>query len=249
MARTTYGPREQVGLAFAGATLDVAQHPVGVTKVGARIVQNVLNGTMTPHEAAYFKPTPEELASEVAITAASHVLARVYGVPRGSLNNSVPFAYEGLVLGGLVQTGAQFAAGEKGVILPKIGVPTDQERVQYEGLLTDPVKAERFGAALGEIAGMLANPMSNAQSKIDAYHTNLTRTSAEYAGRPLGERQEALGEVRSDFSTAVKADLLMAVPHDIGEITAKVLVGNVLRHNPTDEMAGPYFAPPQAPQA
>jgi hypothetical protein len=250
MARSTFGPREQIGNAFPGATFDVAQHPVaGVAKVGARIVRNVLDGTMTPHEAAYFKPTKGELRRQISVTAASHLLAGVKGIPRGNLKNSVPFAFEGLVLGGLAQVGALFAEGEEGVILPKIGIPTEQELRQYEGLLSNSVEAEKFGNALGQIAGLLANPMSPAQGKIDTYHANLTRVSTEYAGRPVPDRVRELDTVRADFGVEIKEDLLMVVPHDIGEVTAKTLVGNVLRNAPTDELAGYYFAPPQAPQA
>ena len=250
---SAFGPRERLGLDFASATLDVAQHPVaGVAKVGARLARYALSGTMTPAEVANLAPTADELKRQVSVTAASHRLAGVYGVPQDSLRKSVPFAYEGLVLGSIISAGAEFSKGVEGRVLtgvsvdgkkgPVIDLPTDEQRERFALLAGSSTRMYKFGTTLGTIAAELANPMSNTQESLQKYHAALTDVSAKYARDASDpDRMAELGAVRDQLAVDLRPRLMGALGNVGG-----ILVENVLRSNPTAAVVGHYFAPPQA---
>ncbi len=235
-------PGISINLAFASATLDVAQHPsLGVAKVGAQVVRNVLDGVMTPEEAAWFRPTQQQLRAQVGVAAASHVLVGVYGIPRKSLDRSVPFAYD-LVLNGLVQSGAEHERGFSRQVLPEIGVPTEDEYDAYERLLANPRKARRFGSMLGKMAARLANPMGPAQQVIDEYHATITDVSAHYReDHDNPERMQELARARDGLAAGVRGHLLDALTLFERKTGGEVLVDNVLRHHPSRELVSGHF--------
>lgn len=230
-------------LDFAGATIDVAQHPgPGVAKVGSRMTSYVLDRVLFPEEAVAFRPGEREQHELVSVTAAAHKLANLYGIPRGRLQGAVAFAFNGLVLGGLVTAGAEFDKGVDGLALPEIGVPTEDDIARYEALMRNPAKLHEFGTALGDFVAVITNPMSPARGSLGDYHAEIARVSRAFADDPGNPaRFEQLGMAREALSDELRPILLNALPRHIGAVAGDTLVENVLRHQPSQALLAAHF--------
>ncbi|HSX34965.1 MAG TPA: hypothetical protein VLF62_04945 [Candidatus Saccharimonadales bacterium] len=257
MARRTptsgRSPQLQSDLRFITATNEVAQHPsAGVALVGATELRHLQKGVVTPEQVVAPRLVGNRTRLMVGVTAATHNLVGAYGLTTASMMKTVPFAYDGLVMGSFITAAGEFSKGRSGEVLPNIDVPTPEQverfTTTYHGPTSEYVR--RLGSALSNVAVEFTRVDGEAQDPIDKYHDDLLAVSAAYADdRANPARFGELDAVRAELGEALTPIAFNAILESGAEASisqAGTLAENIVRSTPSQALLGKYMGPPQA---
>jgi len=247
MPNPRISPETRMDLRFLTATNEVAQHPsAGVALVGATAIRYMNKGTLSAAEVLSPRLAGNNKKDIVAITAAAHRLVGAYGMTTETMNKTVPFAYDGLLMGSFISTAVEFDKGGSGSVLPTIDVLSDEQRERFAVLASNPDQMYRLGGALADVAAELMRADGAAQDPIDLYHDTIMEVSARYVSEPGNPgRFQELGEARDDLAGALTPIVGEAFSWSLNTHDTEVAAANLLRHTPADALLGKYFAPSQ----
>jgi hypothetical protein len=239
-------------LRFIDATNVVAQHPsAGVALVGATDMRHIEKGRLTAAQVAAPRMVGERANAMVAVTAGIHNLVGAYGLEVKSMRRTVPFAYDGLVVGSLISAAVELDKGRAGESLPEIDLVSAEQLERFTGAYhVESPQTHKLRAALSSVATEFMRPDGPAQDPIDEYADNLMSVSSKYAGQgPNPAKFAELDEIRAKLGDDLSEITQRAIVESDAGLNihqTAVLTHNILRATPADAVLGHYMGAPPA---
>ncbi|HSX34580.1 MAG TPA: hypothetical protein VLF62_02965, partial [Candidatus Saccharimonadales bacterium] len=174
-----------------------------------------------------------------------------YGLEAKSLRRTVPFAYDGLVIGSLISAAVELDKGRAGKALPEIDLVSAEQLERFTGAYhIESPQTHKLRAALASVATEFMRPDGLAQDYIEEYADNLMAVSAKYAGKgPNPAKFAELDDVRAklgDDLFEVANSAIAGSNADLNIHQTAVLTHNILRATPADAVLGHYMGAPPA---